>query len=291
MRNALSWKREIAGVFFIGCGIALLPAMPAAAQATQTQTQPKPPATAGQQGQPAAQTPAPEPPVNKEEEDAYKAFYALTAAQGSQIISQGEDFLAKYPASRYRSAVYSRLVNMYLNTHQLDKMVSTGQKAIAENPDNVDVLALLSTIIPRTVTDPRALDADQKLTEAERYAKRAIDLVSSMPKPEALTDEQFTSAKNEKLGLAHFGLGLVYYMRGNATVYVPELEQASKLDPQSEPLLYYLLGRGDLKLKNYPDATAAFDRCAKAQWDPQWQARCKSGEEEAKQAAAAPAKP
>jgi tetratricopeptide (TPR) repeat protein len=296
MRNLVSWKTGVvAGIPLMVVGLALLPAMAAAEQAAQSQppAQQKPAPAAGQaQGQAPAQNPGlDQAPVSKEEDDAYRAFFALTPAQGPQIISQGEDFLAKFPSSRYRTSVYSRLVGAYLNSGQKDKMVEVSRKAIAENPDNVDVLALASTVIPRTVTDPKALDADQKLSEAERYAKRAIQLVSSMPKPEGVTDEQFAAAKNEKLGLAHYGLGLVYYMRGNPTAYVPELEQASKLDPQPEPLLFYLLGRGDLRLKNYADATAAFDRCAKAQWDPQWQARCKSGEEEAKQGAAAPAKP
>jgi len=296
MRDLVSGKEKAAVIAaaFALAGATIL-AAPAAGQAAQSQpAQPK--AAAGQtqpagqaQGQAPAQNAAPEqPPVNKEEEDAYKAYYALAPAQMTELISQGEDFLKKYPGSRYRTSVYSRLVGAYLNTGQKDKMVDAARKAIAENPDNADVLALVSTVIPRTVTDPRALDADQKLSEAEKYAKHAIELVNSMPKPDGITDEQFVAAKNEKLGLAHYGLGLVYYMRGNPAAYVPELEQASKLDPQAEPLLYYLLGRGDLRLKNYSDATAAFDRCAKAQWDPQWQARCKSGIEEAKQGAVAP---
>jgi tetratricopeptide (TPR) repeat protein len=273
--------------------MALWLVVPAFGQAPPPKQAVQQPPPAGQAaGQPAAQNPASDqPPVSKEEEDAYRAIYGLTAPQGQQIISQSEDFLAKYPSSRYRTSVYSRLVTAYLNSHQNDKMIATAQKAIAENPDNVDVLALVSTVIPRTIPDPRALDAEQKLTEAERYAKRAIELASSLPKPDGVTEEQFTAAKNEKLGLAHYGLGLVYYMRGNSTLSVPELEQASRLDPRPEPLLFYLLGRGEIKLKKYPEALTAFDTCAKAQWDPQWQARCKSGADEAKQAAATAAKP
>ena len=228
--------------------------------------------------------------MNKEEEDAYKAFYALTVQQNEQIISQGEAFLAKYATSRYRPSVYSRLVPAYLNTNQSDKMIATGEKALAEDPNNVDVMALVCTVIPRKV-DPRSLDADRKLSEAERYAKRAIELVGNLTKPDNVSEEQFTQAKDEKLGLAHYGLGLVNYMRGNTAGSVAELEQASKLDPTPEPLLFYLLGTGDMRLKKFPEAMTAFDRCAKAQWDPQWQNRCKQGAQEAKQAAAAPAKP
>lgn len=294
MRNVKRGKRGIfAETFVLGLALGLFGAAAAAGQgmsSKQAAPQQTPPAG---QAQPAGggQNAAPQqPPVNKEEEDTYKAFFNLASQQYTDIISQGEDFLVKYPTSRYRTSVYSRLVNAYLNTNQTGKMVATGEKAIAENPDNVDVLAILSTVIPRTV-DPRSLDADQKLSQAERYAKHAIEVASTMPKPEGTTDEQFAAAKNEKLGLAHYGLGLVNYMRGNTAPAAEELEQASKLDPTPEPLLFYLLGTEDMKLKKYPDAAAAFDHCANAQWDPKWQGRCKQGAEGARQAAAAPAKP
>jgi len=283
--------RMIAGASSVVAPVVFF-AIPAAAQTPPPKQAAQQPPAAGQSAPANAQgATQDQPPVTKEEEDAAKALFALTTEHGSQIISQGESFLAKYPSSRYRTLVYSRLVTAYLNSGQKEKMVATSQKAIAENPDNVDVLALVSTVIPRTIPDTKALDADQKLSEAERYAKRAIELASNAPKPDGVTEEVFTAAKNEKLGMAHYGLGLVYYMRGNSTASVPELEQASKLDPHAEPLLFYLLGRGDLRLKKYSDATEAFDHCAKAQWDPQWQARCKSGAEEAKQAGAAPGKP
>jgi tetratricopeptide (TPR) repeat protein len=285
------------GIFAVAAtaalGLALCVAPPAAAQApppnpspsqqTPPSGQPQQPAAGQQNVLPAA------PPVNKEEEDAYKAFYDLTPQQKPEIISQGEDFLVKYPTSRYRSSVYSKLVSAYLNTHQLAKMQETGQKALAENPDNVDVLAILCTIIPRTV-DPRSLDADQKLSQAERYAHHAIEVATAMQKPEGMADDVFEKVRNEKLGLAHYGLGLINYMRGNTADSVAELDQATKLDPMPEPLEFYLLGNGDMKLKKYPEAAAAFDHCANAQWDPQWQARCKKGEADAKQqAASAPA--
>jgi len=277
---------------FILCAAVSLQAQTAPSKPSSQQQGQQQPAPAGQaQPQGSGQNaPAEQPPVNKEEEDAYKAFYALGNQQHPEIISQGEAFLSNFPASRYRSSVYSRLVNSYLNTNQAAKVVSTGEKAIAENPDNVDVLAIVSTVIPRTV-DPRSLDADQKLSEAEKFARRAIELANSMPKPEGTTDEQFATAKNEKLGLAHYGLGLVNYMRGNPAGSVDELAQASKLDPTPEPLLFYLLGSGEMKLKKFAEAQAAFDRCAKAQWDPQWQNRCKQGAQDAKQAASAPSKP
>jgi tetratricopeptide (TPR) repeat protein len=298
--NGVVSRKTVLRQALLLAGLALLWTMPVGAQMgsktpAQSQGQAQPPAQgqaqggAAQSGAPAQNPTAEQPPASKEEDDAYRAFYTLT--QPAQVIAQGEDFLAKYPTSRYRSSIYSRLVAAYMNTGDKEKTVVCARKALAENPDNADVLAIASTIIPRTITDARAIDADSKLTEAEKYARQAIELIPTLPKPSDVTDEQFTAAKNEKLGLAHFGLGLVYYMRGNPAAYVPQLEQSAKLDPDPEPLLFYLLGTGDMRLKNYTDAGAAFDRCATAKWDVQWQTRCKNGEAQAKQAATAPPAP
>ena len=292
--NTTKWIRLVPLVT-AALGLALCAGLPAAGQstpATQTQTPPKPPATATPGQAPAAgqQNPGTQAPaVNQAEEDAYKAIYGMTVEQNTDVITQGEAFLSKFPTSRYRSSVYSKLVHAYLNTHQPAKTVDVSEKALAENPDNVDVLAVVCTIIPLKL-DPRSLDADQKLSEAERYARHAIELVNAMTMPEGGTPEQFTAAKNELLGLAHYGLGLVAFRRQNPAQSVAELEQATKLDPNPDPLEFFLLGRGDMDLKKFSDAAAAFDRCANTPWIPQWQENCKKGEADAKQqAAAAPA--
>jgi len=291
MRNLMSRIRGVAAIA-AALGLALFAALPAGAQAT-------PPAQPSQSQQPAAgqapppapgQTTAPaQPPVNKEEEDAYKAFFDLTSQQGPLIISQGEDFLAKYPSSRYRPSVFSRLVAAYLNAGQADKLLVAGQKALGESPDNLEILAIMSSILPRTV-DPKSLDSDQKLSEAERYARHAIQLTSTVTKPDGMSDEQFALGKRQYLGMAHTGLGLVLYMRGNTAGSVEEFDQATKLDPTPDPLAYYLLGDGDRKLSKFTDASAAFDACGKSTWA--WQDRCRKFADDAKKLATAPpAKP
>jgi tetratricopeptide (TPR) repeat protein len=225
------------------------------------------------------------PPVSKEEEDDYQAFASLKPQQADLIVSQGQAFLRKYALSSYRPNVYSRLAIIYLNTNQLDKLVSTGQLALNEDPDNLPVLALMAATLPRT--QPQGLDASQRLDLAERYARRAIRLSATLTRPSGLTEEQFERAKDEQLAMAHTGLGLVSYRRGDTAGSVSELDQATKLDPTPDPIDFYLLGDGEMKLKKFTEAAAAFDRCARAQWDSQWQARCRDGEAAAQKASTA----
>src|SRR5580698_7811167 len=100
-----TWEKWMeAGAF---AGMLLLGCAGAAAQSGGTQS--------GQSGQsaPPAQQPAdkdkantltldtPAPPVNAEEDAAFKAFNAIPLTDGPKKIQAGEAFIQKYPQSRY----------------------------------------------------------------------------------------------------------------------------------------------------------------------------------------------
>src|SRR5262249_13158559 len=67
-------------------------------------------------------------PVNAEEETAIKAFRDAPLSDPAKKDQVGEDFVAKYPQSRYRTEVYAFLVRGYLAQGQLDKMETVGDK-------------------------------------------------------------------------------------------------------------------------------------------------------------------
>ena len=276
----------LAALAFAALCAATIPARASQATSSKAPAPAQSPAPPSLVTPPASAEAKPEPaPVSKEEEDSYRAFLALTEKQTDLIISQGQAFLSKYALSAYRPSVYSRIEIAYLNTNQVDKLIATGQLALNEDPDNLAVLALMSATLPRL--EPRGIDAAQRLDLAERYARRAIHLGASVSRPAGMTEEQFERARNEQLAMAHTGLGLVSYRRGDTAATVSELDQATKLDPTPDPIDFYLLGDGQMKLKQYTEAVAAFDRCAKAQWDASWQTRCKEGEAAALKASAA----
>lgn len=224
------------------------------------------------------------PPVNKEEEDAYKAFFDLPKDPPDAIIEQGEAFLQKFPESVYRETVYSKMATAFLSKDQVDKLYVVAKKAIELNADNVDVLTLVSWAVPRRL-NTGDLDAQQKLDECEKYGKHAIEVLETMVKPESITDEDFAKAKNEKLSMSHSGLGMVYYHRQRFADMATELEQAIKLSVTPDPTDYFLLGLAYEQIKRYEDATTAYGKCAESQWA--WQARCKQSQDRTKKLAAA----
>ena len=219
------------------------------------------------------------PPVNAEEDAAFKAFQDVPASDSKKRVEVGEAFVQKYPQSRYLPVVYSGLTSAYLQTGQVQKMEEVGDKEIALRPDDVQVMAVLAQTIPRALSGSTP-NPDQELDKAEKYSKRAIELTPTIAKPPNLTDENFVIAKNQTLAMAHSGLGLVYVRRGKFADAIPELEQSVKIDPQPDPVNYYLLGMANQKTSHFEDAVAAFTKCASLPGS--LQATCKGGAEEAK---------
>src|SRR5258707_10873785 len=119
---------QIATIVFVG-GI-LLSGARIAAQGTQQAAPTLNPEK--KQDKPAEVTPLTldntPPPVNAEEDAAIKAFRSAPITDMTKKNQLGEEFLQKYPQSRYRPEVYAMLVRGYLSQGQLEKMEVVGDK-------------------------------------------------------------------------------------------------------------------------------------------------------------------
>ncbi len=221
------------------------------------------------------------PPVSAEEDAAMKAFRDAPMTDVAKKNQMGEDFVQKYPQSRYRVEVYSWLVKGYQGTGDVNKMEVAGEKELALEPNDATTLAILGWMMPRALTGSMPVaERERRLEKAEQYSKKALELVPTLPKPAGLTDEQFTGAKDQTSALAYSGLGTVAFRRGKFNDAIPNLEQAVKLDPTPDPVNYYLLGISNEKASHFDDAIAAFTKCAS--FPGGLQPTCKSGIEEVK---------
>jgi tetratricopeptide (TPR) repeat protein len=175
------------------------------------------------------------------------------------------------------------LTTAYYSTGNTDKMFAAGAKALELNPDNVDVLALLSMAIPRRMKATQPDFADQ-IKKAEGYAHHAIELMPTLPKPATVDDATFEKAKNDKLALCHSGLGLINLnVKKNYDEARTELTLAVQLASSPDMVDYYLLGTADAQASFMNGAIAAYDKCAQS---GPLEAQCKSREEAVKKDAA-----
>jgi tetratricopeptide (TPR) repeat protein len=218
------------------------------------------------------------PQVSKEEDAAYKAVFEARTGDPKKLIEVGEAFVMKYPMSVYNGAVYAELSTAYLSTAQEDKFLDAGNKALAINPDNVDVLPLMAMAIPRRVNS-KTTDAPQQLQKALAYGKRGIELLNAMLKPAEMDDATFEKVKNDKLAMCHSGLGVASFQLGKYPEAIAELNQSVMLASTADPVDYYLLGKADQATNHFTDATAAFTKCSAA---GPLQPQCKAGLDQVK---------
>jgi tetratricopeptide (TPR) repeat protein len=263
-----------------------------AAVAANAQTQGSQPTQTPAPDDKSKATPAPAPlsldstpaPVNAEEDAAIKKFRDAPASDIAGKDKLGEDFLQKYPQSRYRVEVYSWLVKGYLSLGLVDKMEAVGDKELEIMPNDAQTLAIIGSTLPRAM-NASTPDPEKRLDKAESYSKKALDIVPTYPKPDNVSEEAFVAAKNQTMALAYSGLGIVAIRRGKFAEAIPNLEQSVKLDPNPDPVNYYLLGIANEKASHFDDAVTAFTKCAAIPGGG-IQATCKTSIEEAKKLSA-----
>jgi tetratricopeptide (TPR) repeat protein len=227
------------------------------------------------------------PKVDPEEEAAYKAFFDTKPEEADKRIQLGDAYVQKYPTGKYEEPVYSGLTIAEYNKLDLAKMYADADKALALNPDDVNVLVLVGWVIPRKY-DPNDLAAESQLAKAEKYEKHALEVLVALPKPANLTEDQFAKVKAEGESQAHSGLGLIYFRRQNYAESVEELKKATTDPANQDPVDFYIMGMSLTQLKRFSESADAFTKCAAMPGG--LQDRCKQmGADAKKQAAAAPA--
>ncbi len=233
------------------------------------------------QGNTPPQSPAPK--VDPKEEAAYKAFFDTSAQDEDTKIKLGEDFAKTYPDSRYIESVYAVLSEAYYAKQDWKNLYLVSDKALAINPDNVDILTMVGWVIPHVI-DPSAPDADKQLDKAETYEKRALKDIPTLTKPPAMTDEQFATAKIEKTAEAHSGLGLVYFRRQDFDGAAKELQQATLNNPNPDATDFFALGASLQNGGHYAEAADAYNRCGQIMGS--LQDTCKQNADKSRQLAA-----
>jgi tetratricopeptide (TPR) repeat protein len=201
------------------------------------------------------------PKVDPKEEAAYKAFFDANPQDSDGKIRLGTDFLKTYPTSRYAEAVNAGLVQAYYQKQDWTNFYAASDRALALNPNNVDVLVIVGWVTPH-IYNPNDPNSAKRLEEAEANEKKAIDLIPSLPKPINLTDDQFTEVKGEKLAEAHSGLGLVDFRRQNYDDSIKELQQAVQGSKNPDPTDLFALGAAFQNSQHYTEAANVFNQCA-----------------------------
>jgi tetratricopeptide (TPR) repeat protein len=159
-------------------------------------------------------------------------------------VEQLDRYVKTYPddAAKNAGQVNFDYFIAYKMANKPDKAVEYGEKTAATDPNNLVVRNLLAYDYALSRTNP---------DKATDYAKKAIELVQQMKKPDGVSDAQFKQEQDNQLGMAHLSLGYVTFTRAVASrskklgPAIEELKTAVELlanNPQLQGQALYYLG-------------------------------------------------
>jgi tetratricopeptide (TPR) repeat protein len=244
---------------------------------SQPSQNPKPGAQGQQQPPAAGQAPAPgQAPVpgqaapapagkrqpqakSKDEYSAYMALMQMTDAAAMEKAA--DEFVAKYPDSELKGAVYQRTMAAYQSAgNSEDKTLEMGHKSLTYNPDDPGVLVSIAELIASR-TRETDLDKDERLSEASKYAKHALETVTDYPAPPQMPPDQVAKIKDEMRGTAYSVLGMAAYTNKNYADAIANFKQSIDVTKDNpDPTVYLRLTLALDKAGRYPEALEAANK-------------------------------
>lgn len=209
----------------------------------------------------------------------------LTSATGAQLEASSEEGMAlqtmvaetdpdrrlrmvseferQFPDSKITSYVYTQAALAYQEKGDFNNAVSTGEKSLKIDPDNVSSLLVVAS----SLTEPAMVagsDSEKttRLTEAAADANHALKLIAGMPKAANETDEEAQERKNELASDAHYSLGMVRLLQDDPGTAAGEFKTAISLTAQPHPQYYYRLGDAYSSGGKNTEAIDAFTKAA-----------------------------
>ena len=186
--------------------------------------------------QPQTQTAAPaqaQPAASKTIKDPAEYNAYVGAAQQKDPtaqISGLEAFLAQYPNSVMKEDALELLMGAYQQTGNQAKVIDAANRLLTANPNNVRALALLAY----------SERAAQKWADAKGHAERGLQALTTMTKPDGVSDADFQKQKTQLGSLLDSVAGFsALQLKDNATAE-KDLRAAVEADPNNVENVYPL---------------------------------------------------
>jgi tetratricopeptide (TPR) repeat protein len=171
------------------------------------------------------------------------AFFQLLprVTDAHKRIADLDDFAKAYPDTPNANQVDFQYLVAYKMAGDVAKADEYGEKALAIDPNNVGVL--------NTLADDYSVTRHSDLDKAGDYAKKVLDLVPAMKKPDGVSDDQFKADQDLQKGIAHTTLAYIAFYKAQKTRRVApaiaEFKTAADLlssNPELQAKALYFLG-------------------------------------------------
>src|SRR5712691_3146217 len=181
------------------------------------------------------------------------AYQTKDPAKRAELLTR---FAQTFPDSPYANQALGVAATAYQQAQNAPKMLEVANGLLGKDPSNLGMLLLLSDYYSEN---------GEQLDKAEAYAKKALSVLETAPKPEGLADEQWAQQKGLQKGLALSALGQVNIQKKDNAQAAENFRAAAPLLKSNEGSYgrnQYRLGFALLNLKRNAEAKEAFTQAA-----------------------------
>jgi tetratricopeptide (TPR) repeat protein len=197
-------------------------------------------------------------PKSKGELEAIQAMF--NAQDPDSRIAAADNLITKYADTDFKAIALQFAAASYQQKNDYTKMTVYAERTLEADPKNYMAMLMLAQGLAQH-TRENDLDKEEKLAQAEKYARSAIDTVKDTAKPNPqITDEQWEGAKKDFMSQGHEALGMVAMVRKKFDVASTEFKAALEGASQPDPATMVRLGSAYNQNKMHDAAIAVLDK-------------------------------
>ena len=198
-------------------------------------------------------------PKSQKEVDALMAIQNATDPDAR--LEAIENLLTKFSDTEFKPMALQMAAATAQQKNDYDKMVIYCERTLEADPNNyVSMLMLANGFALKTREFD--LDKEEKLTKADNYAKKALELLKTAEKPNpALTDEQWAGAKKDLEAQGHEALANAAVVRKKYDAAIAEFN-AALLSPTPDPATMVREANAYIEWGKPAEAIAVLDKVA-----------------------------
>jgi tetratricopeptide (TPR) repeat protein len=179
----------------------------------------------------------------------YNAY--VNAVQQSDPAAKAqaiEAFLQTYPNSVMKEDALVSLMGAYQQAGNASKTIDTASRVLQANPNNVRALALLAYYY-RSLAAQGGADAAKNADLSSQYGQKGLDALPNTPKPEGMSDADFTKFHNELTAIFDGAVGFAALQKKDMALAQKDLREAVQDESQPNIADIYPLATADLEAK------------------------------------------
>ena len=179
----------------------------------------------------------------------YNAYVNALQQQDPNAQAQAlEAFLQTYPNTVMKEDALVSLMGAYQKAGNASKTIDTASRVLQANPNNVRALALLAYYY-RSLCAQGGADAPKNCDQATQSGQKGLDALPNTPKPEGMSDADFTKFHNELTAIFDGALGFAALQKKDMATAQKDLREAVKDESQPTIADIYPLATADLEAK------------------------------------------